>query len=292
MRGRHKKQTGGHGQFGDVVLEVEPLPRGAGFEFVDRITGGVVPRQYIPSVEHGVREALNEGPLGFPVVDVQVTLTDGSYHTVDSSDMAFRAAARLAMAEALPKAQPGAAGADPRAWRSPSPPTRCRRRAPSSPAAGARSSAMTARPGWDGWDVLKALMPESEIGDLIVELRSATSGVGSYRASLDHLAELTGKPAEAVVEAGRLPGALRRASSRLGLRPGGSAARRDAAQKKEPGHAEGHPADWSRSGSKPENRPEGNGPTRPQHREGKAETTTGTDSFYAGRPLRATQMMS
>ena len=88
------------------MIEIKPLPRGEGFAFQDKITGGVVPRQYIPSVETGVRDALKCGPLGFPVVDLAVTLTDGSYHTVDSSDAAFQAAARLALAEALPKAKP------------------------------------------------------------------------------------------------------------------------------------------------------------------------------------------
>src|SRR5215217_4460292 len=87
QRGRHKKQSGGHGQFGDVVLEVKPLPRGSGFKFEEKITGGVVPRNYIPSVEEGVEDALKHGPLGFPVVDVTVALIDGSYHSVDSSDM-------------------------------------------------------------------------------------------------------------------------------------------------------------------------------------------------------------
>ncbi|MHB2167722.1 elongation factor G [Alsobacter sp. R-9] len=198
VRGRHKKQTGGHGQFGDVVIEVEPLPRGTGFQFVDRITGGVVPRQYISSVEHGVREALAEGPLGFPVVDVQVTLTDGSYHSVDSSDMAFRAAARLAMAEALPKAGPMLL--EPVQAVEIAIPTDAM-----SKASGIVSSrrgqilGYDSRPGWDGWDILKALVPEAEIGDLIIELRSATAGVGTFHASFDHLAELAGKPAEAVV---------------------------------------------------------------------------------------------
>ena len=106
MRGRHKKQSGGHGQFGDVVLDIKPLPRGAGFKFDEKITGGVVPRNYIPSVEEGVIDALKHGPLGFPVVDVAVTLTDGSYHAVDSSDMAFRQAGRIGMHEALPQCQP------------------------------------------------------------------------------------------------------------------------------------------------------------------------------------------
>src|SRR5262249_57391312 len=99
QRGRHKKQSGGHGQFGDVVLDIKPLPRSAGFKFEEKITGGVVPRNYIPSVEEGVTDALKHGPLGFPVVDVSVTLVDGSYHTVDSSDMAFRTAGRIGIGE-------------------------------------------------------------------------------------------------------------------------------------------------------------------------------------------------
>ncbi len=94
QRGRHKKQSGGHGQYGDVVLDIKPLPRGSGFTFEEEIKGGVVPRNYIPSVEEGVIDALKHGPLGFPVVDVAVTLIDGSYHTVDSSDMAFQLAGR------------------------------------------------------------------------------------------------------------------------------------------------------------------------------------------------------
>ena len=105
-RGRHKRQSGGHGQFGDVVLEIQPLPRGAGFVFQDRIKGGVVPKQWIGSVEKGVAAYLGAGPLGFPVVDVEVALTDGSYHTVDSSDAAFQTAGRLAMSEGMPDCAP------------------------------------------------------------------------------------------------------------------------------------------------------------------------------------------
>src|SRR6266700_3991602 len=106
QRGRHKKQSGGHGQFGDVVLDIKPLPRGSGFSFDEEITGGVVPRNYIPSVEEGVIDGLKTGPLGFPVVDVAVTLIDGSYHTVDSSDQAFRTAGRIGIVEALPQSHP------------------------------------------------------------------------------------------------------------------------------------------------------------------------------------------
>jgi elongation factor G len=102
IRGRYKHQSGGHGQFGDIYIDINPLDRGEGFNFGDQIVGGVVPKQYIPSVEVGIREYLSQGPLGFPVVDVAVTLTNGSYHSVDSSDQAFKQAARIAMQEGMP----------------------------------------------------------------------------------------------------------------------------------------------------------------------------------------------
>jgi elongation factor G len=106
VRGRHKKQSGGHGQFGDVVLEIRPVPRGSGFRFTDSITGGVVPKNYISAVEEGVTEYLARGPLGFPIVDISVKLTDGSYHAVDSSDMAFRTAAQIGMREGMAECKP------------------------------------------------------------------------------------------------------------------------------------------------------------------------------------------
>jgi len=106
-QGKYKKQSGGHGQYGDAWLEIEPLARGAGFEFVDAIVGGVIPRQYIPAVEKGVVEAMHEGALaGYPMVDVRVTLTDGSYHTVDSSEMAFKVAASMGFKKAMETAKP------------------------------------------------------------------------------------------------------------------------------------------------------------------------------------------
>jgi elongation factor G len=198
-RGRHKKQSGGHGQFGDVVLEVKPLPRGSGFVFGDTITGGVVPKNYIPAVEQGVREALKNGPLGgFPVVDVGVTLTDGSYHDVDSSDQAFKMAGILGMREALPDARPVLL----------EPVLRVKIAVPNENTAranaivsGRRGQLMgfDARPGWNGWDVVEALIPEAEIADLIIELRSATAGVGTFTAEFDKMAEVTGRLADDIL---------------------------------------------------------------------------------------------
>ena len=197
-RGRHKRQSGGHGQFGDVMLVIAPRHRGAGFAFADQIKGGVVPRQWIPSVEKGVIEYLKSGPLGFPVVDVAVALTDGTYHTVDSSDAAFQQAARIAMSEGMPKCSPVLL----------EPVMAVQIHVPSDATArvnalvsGRRGQLMgfDARDGWKGWDTVQAQMPMAELGDLILELRSLTQGVGSYDAVFDHLAELTGKLADAVV---------------------------------------------------------------------------------------------
>jgi elongation factor G len=201
VRGRHKKQSGGHGQFGDVVVTIKPRPRGSGFEFSDEIAGGVVPKNYIPSVEIGVRDFLTSGPLGFPVVDVAVCLIDGSYHSVDSSDMAFRQAGRIAMSEGMPQCSPVLL----------EPIMAVDIAVPSEATAKINSIVSSrrgqilgfdARPGWPGWDVVEVNLPESEIQNLIVELRSATAGVGTFNAKFDHLAELTGKVADQVL-AGR-----------------------------------------------------------------------------------------
>jgi elongation factor G len=200
QRGRHKKQSGGHGQYGDVVLDIKPLPRGSGFVFTEEIKGGVVPRNYIPSVEEGVVEALKHGPLGFPVVDVTAKLIDGSYHTVDSSDMAFQLAGRLAIHDGLPQCQPVLL----------EPIYQVEIVCPSEATAkmnalmsGRRGQILgfDTREGWEGWDVVRVQMPESEIGDLIVEVRSATAGVGSFSFKFDHMAELTGRTADQIVAA-------------------------------------------------------------------------------------------
>lgn len=198
QRGRHKKQSGGHGQFGDVVLEIKPLPRGSGFQFTDTITGGVVPKTYIQSVETGARDYLKCGPLGFPVVDVAVNLSDGSYHTVDSSDMAFQMAAKLAMKEGMASCSPVLL----------EPIMKVEIFTPSDatakiialiPQRRGQILGYDARADWPGWDVVEATLPQAEIGDLIIELRSATAGVASYRASFDHMAELTGRLADEVM---------------------------------------------------------------------------------------------
>ena len=199
QRGRHKKQSGGHGQYGDVLLEVRPLPRGSGFQFDERVKGGNVPKQYIPAVEAGVKDAMAKGPLGFPVVDVAVTLVDGSYHSVDSSELAFRTAGRIAMQEALSQATPHLL----------EPVHKIDIVAPTSAASRISSSlsakrgqmlGMTPREGWDQWERVEMLLPSAELDGLEAELRAQSQGLASFEAHYDHLAELNGTLADRVVE--------------------------------------------------------------------------------------------
>ncbi len=197
---RYKKQTGGHGQFGDVHVDIKPLVRGAGFEFHEKVVGGSVPRQYIPAVEAGVKEFLRRGPLGFPVVDVSVTLTDGQHHAVDSSEQAFKTAGRMAMSEGMPKCSPVLL--EPISNVSiaiPSDFTSQVQRIVS----GRRGQILgyDAKTGWKGWDEVQVQMPQSELHDLIIELRSLTKGVGFYQASFDRLQELSGRVADDIVRA-------------------------------------------------------------------------------------------
>ncbi|MBS0525630.1 MAG: elongation factor G [Proteobacteria bacterium] len=196
---RYKRQTGGHGQFADIKIEIRPLPRGSGFRFVDKIVGGVVPRNFIPAVEEGCAEFLKEGPLGQPVVDLEVTLVDGQYHAVDSSEMSFKMASRIALTEGLPKCKPVLL----------EPILKVTVAAPSDATSriqrlitGRRGQLLgyDARPGWNGWDEVSALMPEAEVADMIVEIRSVTQGVGTYRTEFDHLQELVGRTADRIVE--------------------------------------------------------------------------------------------
>ena len=200
MRGRHKKQSGGHGQYGDCVIEIRPLARGEGFVFEDRITGGVIPRQYIPAVEAGVREAMEKGPLGFPVVDVSVSLVDGSFHSVDSSELAFKIAGRMAMSDALADAAPYLL----------EPIAKVSVDTPGGTASKAGSVLSTRRgqilglaphPEWERWERVEAMLPEAALHGLDAELRSLSQGLASFTAGFDHLAELSGKEAEQVVKA-------------------------------------------------------------------------------------------
>ncbi|MEH2083958.1 MAG: elongation factor G [Nostoc sp.] len=198
VHGRYKHQSGGHGQFGDVFLEIKPLPRGTGFNFNETIVGGVVPKQYIPGVEMGVREFLTHGPLGFPIVDVAVTLTNGSYHNVDSSEQAFKQAARLAMQTGIPQAEPTLL----------EPILRVDITTPSEFTSkvlqllsGRRGQILgyEGRNDWQGWDNVSAYLPQAEMQNFIVELRSLTLGVGSFHWEYDHLQEVPEKLAERVI---------------------------------------------------------------------------------------------
>lgn len=199
QHGRHKKQSGGHGQFGDVIIEIRPVGRGEGFKFDEKIHGGSVPKQWIPAVEDGVREALAKGPLGFPVVDVAVTLVDGSYHSVDSSELAFRLAGRLAMQEALAAAHPHLL--EPMHKLTVVCPSNATSRITSA-IAGRRGQmlGMAPRDGWTGWDRIDALIPEAELSGLEAELRSQSQGLATYEAEFDHLAELNGPLADKVIQ--------------------------------------------------------------------------------------------
>ncbi|HCF25837.1 MAG TPA: elongation factor G [Cyanobacteria bacterium UBA11049] len=197
VHGRYKHQSGGHGQFGDVYLEIKPLPRGEGFNFNDKIVGGVVPKQYIPGVEIGIREYLEHGPLGFPVVDVAVTLTNGSYHTVDSSEQAFKQAARIAMQTGMSQCEPTLL--EPIAEIEVTTPSEFTSKVMQL-ISGRRGQILGYEgiANWSGWDKLTAYLPQAEMQNFIVELRSLTLGVGSFQWQYHHLQEVPDKLADRV----------------------------------------------------------------------------------------------
>ena len=184
---KHKKQTGGHGQYGHVLLELEPLPRGGGFEFVEKIFGGAIPQNYIPSVEKGVNEARQEGVLaGYPVVDVNVTLYDGSFHAVDSSDIAFKIAAAQALKRGLSQGQPVLV----------EPVMKLTITVPDSYTGDITSDLNTKRgrvlgmnPG-NGVNVIEAQAPYAELLRYALNLRSLTQGRGSFVMEFDHYEEV------------------------------------------------------------------------------------------------------
>lgn len=196
---RHKKQSGGHGQFADIRITVEPIGRGSGFAFEEKVVGGSVPKNYIPAVAEGCREGCRRGPLGFPVVDVKVTLTDGQHHAVDSSDMAFKIAARSGLHDALAKAGPVLL--EPIHQVTISVPSEA-----TSKVHGILSSrrgqilGFDAKDGWPGWDTVTAYLPEAEMHDLILDLRAQSQGLATFAWTFDHLQELTGRLADRVVE--------------------------------------------------------------------------------------------
>ena len=186
--GRHKKQSGGHGQYGVCHLVVRPKARGEGFEFVDRVKGGSIPRGFIPAVEKGVAETMLEGGIhGFPVVDVEVTVDDGKYHAVDSSEMAFKLAARAGFREAFGNAGPIVL----------EPVSQVAITIPSDyqgdvmgDIASRRGSVQGTTTGTNGSQIIEALIPTSEIVRYAIDLRSLTHGWGRYTASFDHYQEL------------------------------------------------------------------------------------------------------
>ena len=200
QHGRHKKQSGGHGQFADVTIGIKPHARGGGFAFASKVTGGAVPRQWIPAVEQGVGDGLMKGPLGFPVVDVEVTLLDGATHPVDSSEMAFRIAGRITIEEGLKRCAAYLL----------EPIDRLRIFTPENAMSNV-TSALSAkrgqilgfgpREGWSAWQTIEAYLPHSERQGFIAELRGLTQGLGDFEAQFDHMAELTGRQADDVVAA-------------------------------------------------------------------------------------------
>lgn len=196
VEGKHKKQSGGRGQYGHVWLEIEPLPPGGDFEFIDKIFGGAVPRQYIPAVEKGVRETMAEGVLaGYPVVDVRVTLYDGSYHSVDSSEMAFKIAASMAFKKGFMEAKPvllepimNVEITVPESYMGDIIGDMNKRRG--------RILGMTPK---DGMEVIRAQAPQAEMFRYAIDLRSMTQGRGSFSMEFDHYEEVPAQIAEQVI---------------------------------------------------------------------------------------------
>ena len=196
VEGKHKKQSGGRGQYGHVWIEIEPLPAGGGFEFVDKIFGGAVPRQYIPAVEKGLRETLEEGVLaGYPVVDIKVTLYDGSYHSVDSSEMAFKIAASMAFKKGFMDAKPVLLE-----------PIMNVTVTVSDEYMGDIIGDLNKKRGrilgmdpQDGFQVIKAQAPLSEMFKYSIDLRSMTQGRGDFIMEFDHFEEVPSNQVEEII---------------------------------------------------------------------------------------------
>ena len=201
-QGRHKKQTGGHGQFGDCKLRVEPQPRGSGVVFANDLFGGAIPRQYVPAVEKGIRESAARGYLaGYPVVDIKVTVFDGSYHEVDSSEMSFKMAARLAFRKCMEQAKPALL----------EPVMRVEIEAPDE-FAGALIGDLTGRRGrvqgivsGGAGTIIRAEVPMAEILSYSTTLTSITQGRGSFRMEMSHYDMVPQSLAEKILAAAKQP---------------------------------------------------------------------------------------
>jgi elongation factor G len=197
VQGRYKKQTGGRGQFGDCWIRLEPLPRGGGYEFVDQIVGGAIPKQYIPAVDKGIQEAAAKGVIaGYPVVDFKVTLYDGSYHSVDSSEMAFKIAGSMAFKKAVEKCKPVLL----------EPIMNVSVYVPDEfmgDVIGDISSRRGKVQGSDsdkGITEIRAHVPMSEMLKYAPDLRSMTGGQGTFTMEFDHYEECPPPIAEKVIE--------------------------------------------------------------------------------------------
>ncbi|MDR0290528.1 MAG: elongation factor G, partial [Treponema sp.] len=194
----HKKQTGGHGQYGKVVLEIAPLPRGEGYQFVNAIFGGTIPKNYIPGVEKGIVEGMGHGTMAqYPVVDVEVKITDGKYHPVDSSELSFKLAARNAFRDAMRQASPtllepimtltvfveekylGDVMSD---------------------LSGKRGKIL-GQDSAGGIAEIRAEVPQAELLRYSIDLRSITSGTGSFNVAFSHYAPISGRIADEVIKA-------------------------------------------------------------------------------------------
>lgn len=197
-QGRHKKQTGGRGQFGDAWVRLEPQPRGAGYEFVDQIVGGAIPRQWIPSVDKGIQESLTRGILaGYPVVDVKATVFDGSFHNVDSSDMAFQLAGILAFQAAAQKANPVLL----------EPVTEVEIIVPEEYMGDVISDLNSKRGRILGMEPLgghkqriKATVPQAEMLRYAIDLRSIARGRGTFKSAFSHYEEVPAHTAQQIIE--------------------------------------------------------------------------------------------
>ena len=200
VQGKHKKQSGGRGQFADTWVEIEPLPRGGGYEFIDKIVGGAIPKTYIPAVDKGIQEAMEKGVLaGYPVVDVQARLVDGSFHAVDSSELAFKIAGSIAFKKAAQEANPVLL----------EPIMNITIRVPEDCVGDGMGDLNSRRGRVMGMDseakneVINAQVPMAEIQKYAGDLTSFTGGRGAFTLSFSHYEEVPAQLAEKIIEAAR-----------------------------------------------------------------------------------------